>query len=388
MAIANTGGRANSGRFIVRAEVRSPTGCVVSYGFDLTATSVFVVTEWHAAIGTAVSVRLSFPKILAPIDLPARISDIRIAGEPGEPGGIGLSFEPTAPEVSARLASLLEQVHAPVSPSIDEQRPCRVLLVDDSWLIRDMFTYGTAQFFARPGALAVDHAEDAEQAWGKLASSTYDLVIVDYFLPAEDGASLIARLRRDQRLADTPIVAISVGGRDAREATLSAGADVFVDKPLVFRDLFNTLRMLAEHRVHARPSAARKSILVFDDSPFALSLTRAALEAAGFEVAVAEDLSSFERQRVAFDPDLILVDVQMPEAFGDDIASTLRGWHGVRVPIVLVSSLDQSELERRAERAQASGYICKGEGMATLVRRCREFLELRDGRERGARGEA
>jgi DNA-binding response OmpR family regulator/Tfp pilus assembly protein PilZ len=368
---------ANKARFIVRAEIRTPTESVISYGFDLTDTSIFVVTEWHAAIGTQVALRLSFPRILEPIDVTARITDIRVAGEPGEPGGIRLMFDPEPGDVDAKLTSLLDRVSAPHdAATITEERPCRVLLVDDSWLIRDMFAHGTARFFDRPGALAVDHAEDAEHAWGKLASSTYDLVIIDYFLPSEDGASLIARLRRDQRLADTPVVAISVGGRDAREATLSAGADLFVDKPLVFRDLFNTLRMLAEHREHARPATVRKAILVFDDSPFALALTRAALESAGFKVAIAEDLSSFERQRVAFDPDLILVDVQMPEAFGDDVASTLRCWHGVQVPILLVSSLEQSELARRAQRAKASGYVCKGAGMSELVRRCRELLEV------------
>jgi DNA-binding response OmpR family regulator/Tfp pilus assembly protein PilZ len=366
---------ANNARFIVRAEIRTPQDSVISYGFDLTETSIFVVTEWHAAIGTQVALRLSFPRILEPIDVTARICDIRIAGEPGEPGGIRLMFDPDAGEVGDKLTALLDRVTAPREVTVQSERPCRVLLVDDSWLIRDMFAHGTARFFDRPGALAVDHAEDAEHAWGKLASSTYDLVIIDYFLPVEDGASLIARLRRDQRLADTPVVAISVGGRDAREATLSAGADLFVDKPLVFRDLFNTLRMLAEHREHTRPAAARKAILVFDDSPFALALTRAALENAGFKVAIAGDLTSFERQRVAFDPDLILVDVQMPEAFGDDVASTLRCWHGVQVPILLVSSLEQGELARRAQRAQASGYVCKGAGMSELVRRCRELLE-------------
>jgi len=61
-------------------------------------------------------------------------------------------------------------------------------------------------------------------------------------------ATSIAQMRRDERLAHTPIVAISVGGRDAREAMQAAGADVFLDKPVVFNDLFNTLRMLAEHR--------------------------------------------------------------------------------------------------------------------------------------------
>lgn len=366
----------NRDRFIVRAELRTGNDSVISYGFDLTSSSVFVVTEWNAPVGTTVSLRLSFPRILDPIDVAARIADIRVAGEPGEPAGIRLVFD----EASAGTYLLAQLEHADAGDGVGDgvaiDRPYRVLLVDDSWLIRDMFAYGTAQFFERPGALAIDHAEDAEEAWAKLAKSTYDLVIVDYFLPAEDGASLIARLRAEARLARTPIVAISVGGRDAREATISAGADVFVDKPLVFRDLFNTLRVLAERRERARPVPERKAILVFDDSPFALALTRAALEAAGFTVAIAADLSSFERQRVAFDPDLILVDVQMPEAFGDDVASTLRGWHGVEVPILLVSSLEQGELERRAQRAQASGYICKGAGMSELVRRCRELLEV------------
>src|SRR5215470_9816832 len=304
---------ANSERFIVRAELRVGDDTVISYGYDLTASSVFMVTEWNAPIGTSVSLRLSFPTILEPIDVVARIADIRVAGEPGEPGGIRLAYDEA--EVGARLMAQLERSDSPGSV-VD--RPYRVLLVDDSRMIREMFAHRAAEFFERPGALAIDHAEDAEEAWGKLAKSTYDLLIVDYFLPAEDGASLIARLRADARLARTPIVAISVGGRDAREATISAGADVFVDKPLVLRDLFNTLRVLSERRQRSRPPPERKAILVFDDSPFALALTRAALESAGFTVAIAADLSAFEHQRVAFDPDLILVDVQMPEAFGDD----------------------------------------------------------------------
>lgn len=367
---------ANNGRFIVRAEIQAQNETVVSYGFDLTSSSIFVVTEWHAAVGTPVELKLSFPRIFDPIELKAQVADIRIAGEPGEPGGIRLVFDAAEGDVGERIGSLLDRVATPVPNAITEDRPCRVLFVDDSWLTRDIFTYGTSRYFDKPGALAVDHAEDAERAWEKLTSSTYDLVIIDYFLPEANGAALIARLRGDRRLANMPIVAISVGGRDAREATLSAGADLFVDKPIVFRDLFNTLRMLAEHRDHTRRQAMGKGILVFDDSMFALALTRAALEGAGFKVAIAKDLDSFERQRVSFDPDLILVDVQMPEAFGDDVAYTLRGWHGVEVPILLVSSLDQGELERRARRAQASGYVCKGAGMPELVRRCRELLEV------------
>lgn len=118
----------------------------------------------------------------------------------------------------------------------------------------------------------------------------------------------------------------------------------------------------------------RKKILVFDDSPLVLELTQQALESEGFAVAAAADLTAFEQARAAMTPDLILVDVQMPEAFGDDVASTLRGVRGVNVPIILVSNLDEPELERRAAEADADGWISKRRGMDELVRRVKEYL--------------
>jgi CheY-like chemotaxis protein len=53
-------------------------------------------------------------------------------------------------------------------------------------------------------------------------------------------------LRRDPKFAHSAVVAISVGGRDAREATISAGADLFLDKPVVLRDLFRTQQVLSQ----------------------------------------------------------------------------------------------------------------------------------------------
>jgi DNA-binding response OmpR family regulator len=117
-----------------------------------------------------------------------------------------------------------------------------------------------------------------------------------------------------------------------------------------------------------------KRILVFDDSPFVLELTQVALERAGYSVAVALNLDAFERARAAEEPDLILVDVQMPEAFGDDVASTLRGARGVRAPILLVSNLEDRELERRAIEAEVDGWISKKAGLQELVRRVKELL--------------
>ncbi|HWU88916.1 MAG TPA: response regulator [Kofleriaceae bacterium] len=367
-------GDADAVRFMLRSEIRSSSEIVISCGLDLTERTIFVVTDWHPPIGTAVSLRLSFPTVVAPVELAARVAANRAAGGPGEPGGVELVFEDSSREAAAAVAAQLQRLSASaLTAPAGAARTYRVLLVEDSGFIRDMFAYGMASSFDPPGAVAIDHAEDAERAWQKLREGSYDLLIVDYFLPAEDGASLIARLRRDERLAQVTVVAISVGGAIARDATIAAGADLYLDKPLVFRDLLHTMRLLAR-REGSAPDTKRRAILVLDDSPLVLAVTRYALEAAGFEVAIAEDLSSFERLRTSFAPDLILVDVQMPEAFGDDVASTLRGWHGVRVPILLVSSLDEAELARRAKRADVSGYVLKNAGMTALVDRCKQLL--------------
>jgi DNA-binding response OmpR family regulator len=357
---------AEENRFVLRAELQRGTERVVSYGFDITPGSAFVVTDLVGKPGDELTLRLSFPRLLEPLDISARIAEQLEPSGPGAPAGLRLVFEP-----QDKLSELLVRAH---DSSAVAPRAWRILFVEDNTFIRDVFDYGLRVFFAARGAYTVDHADSVDAAWQHLESGSYDLAIVDYYLPSLTGADLIERVRADQRFAGTPIVAVSVGGRDAREASLAAGADLFLDKPLVFRDLFNTLRILGQTNRPA-PAPAKKRILVFDDSPMVLEVTRAALEAAGFSVAIAADLATFEEHRGTLDPDLILIDVQMPEAFGDDVVLTLREGHGVRIPILLVSSLDEHELATRAERSRAAGYIQKTAGMVELVRRCKQVLE-------------
>lgn len=356
-------------RFLLRAEIREGDGVespLTTYAYDLTANSIFVVTTWRPAVGAQLRLRLSFIDVVPAIDLTVRVIEIRQAGNPGDQAGITVAFDEN-PQITA----LIERARRALSPQT-ASRGFRVLLVEDSGFTRDMFAYGIGKG-THAGLFTVDVAEDAERAWAMLQEHAYDLVVVDFFLPAENGASLIAQMRAERRFAKTPVVAVSIGGRDAREATIAAGADLFLDKPLALRELANTLSLI----LLRERAVAKKQILVLDDSTIALKMTRAALETEGFTVQVAEDITAFEHLRKSFTPDLILLDVQMPEMFGDDIAMTLREWHGVRIPILLVSSLHEEELRQRAEDAGADGYVTKASGMPTLVRRCKELLRVR-----------
>jgi CheY-like chemotaxis protein len=237
-------------RFLVRAEIRAGRESAITYGFDLTAKSVFVVTEWKPPIGSQIALRLSFLDVVPPIDLVASVDASREQGNPGDPSGLWLTFA-EEPKVSALLDRTRRVREAPRT-----DRKYRVLLVEDSGFTRDMFAYGIANG-PHGDLLTIDHAESVEHAWSRLAGESYDLVVVDFYLPNENGAVLIRRLRADPRLARIAIVGVSVGGRDAREAMTAAGADLFVDKPLALRDLANTLS------------------IVLDDSPLVPGMTKA-----------------------------------------------------------------------------------------------------------------
>jgi CheY-like chemotaxis protein len=118
-----------------------------------------------------------------------------------------------------------------------------------------------------------------------------------------------------------------------------------------------------------------KRILLMDDSAIFLEVMRGALEKEGYLVVAASNLAELDEVRTQAPSDLVLMDVQMPEAFGDDIAMTLRHAYGVKAPIYLLSSLDETDLAERASWAAIDGYISKNRGMEVVITRVREILE-------------
>lgn len=114
---------------------------------------------------------------------------------------------------------------------------------------------------------------------------------------------------------------------------------------------------------------SKKTILIMDDSPIVLDVVKATLEDAGFEVWTAETLEQLEAERLAHPPDLVLLDVQMPEMFGDDVGEVLKNVKRVDVPILLFSSLDEELLAARVAAAQLDGYVPKRAGVQALCER-------------------
>jgi CheY-like chemotaxis protein len=106
----------------------------------------------------------------------------------------------------------------------------------------------------------------------------------------------------------------------------------------------------------------RKKILVIDDDPVHLVLTKDLLEEEGHEVLVHGTPFGATQKILVTGPDLVLLDVNMPALSGEGLASLLRRHprtHGTR--ILLHSSNDEEALRAAVERLGLTGYVCKGD---------------------------
>jgi DNA-binding NarL/FixJ family response regulator len=116
-----------------------------------------------------------------------------------------------------------------------------------------------------------------------------------------------------------------------------------------------------------------RTALIVDDHPSFRASARAVLEAEGFEV-VGElaDGGSVVEAVIALDPDLVLLDVQLPDMSGFDVCAQLDTCNGRTGEVILVSSRDISDYGDLVEISCACGFVPKGElsgeAIAALLR--------------------
>lgn len=118
---------------------------------------------------------------------------------------------------------------------------------------------------------------------------------------------------------------------------------------------------------------ARRRVLIIDDSPLVVEAVRGALDVDGISVEGLADLTALADTPLA-DFHLILIDVQMPTMFGDDVAAVIRHRIRFKAPIVLLSVLPEPELAARVRDAGVDGYIQKQAGMDGVVDEIRAWL--------------
>jgi len=111
--------------------------------------------------------------------------------------------------------------------------------------------------------------------------------------------------------------------------------------------------------------------IIEDETPIRKFL-RASLQAEGFRVEEAENAQSGMRLVTQYHPDLILLDLGLPDQDGKLFVAEVRGWSDV--PIVVLSARDQEREKVAALDAGADDYLTKPFGVSELLARIRVAL--------------
>ncbi|RMG20004.1 MAG: response regulator [Deltaproteobacteria bacterium] len=281
-------------------------------------------------------------------------------------GGDGARFVVTLP------IELEEHAGTPVAPSEEEAeagtrvRGKRVLVVDDdhgsAWALKGLLL--------RAG-LTVQVSHRADEALSLARRRRPDLILVDLHMPGVDGVRLIEILRHDPDTRRIPIVAVS-GVRDGGRA-LRAGASAFLTKPFDAGRLLQTVAPLLGGRAEGR------RVLVVDDDASIRALCVETLRGLGYAVAEACDAKSFLEQLSAFRPELVLMDVGLPDGDGFELLSKLKADRATTfTSVIFISARHDLREKVRALRLGGDDYITKPFEALELGARVESVLRRRE----------
>jgi CheY-like chemotaxis protein/anti-sigma regulatory factor (Ser/Thr protein kinase) len=242
-------------------------------------------------------------------------------------------------------------------------RPLVIVVEDDpgaaELLSRQIGRAGFRTEIARSGAEALTMAKERKPA----------AITLDILLPDVDGWEVLTRLKRDEATSDIPVIVVSVVDNPDLGTALGA-LDYFV-KPVDAKDLLNRLSNF-RHRAGGRQAR----VLVVDDEAVNRDWLKHVLEPAGFKVILATGGREAIELARSQKPDVVLLDLLMPEVNGFDVVEALAEREGTKsIPIMVVTAKHLTKADIDQLNGRVSTIIKRGStGAVDLVKQLQAVL--------------
>ena len=256
--------------------------------------------------------------------------DISVESTPGE----GSTFTVRLPVNPDSTGSSTASRIRPVTAGISQSERNTILVIDDDPVVREMMR----RYLEREGFHIVTAADGGEGL--RIAREILPSVItLDVVMPEKDGWDVLRALKSDQKLADIPVVMLTI--IDEKNKGYALGASDYVVKPV---DRQQLLSVLEKFRV---ADATNKALIVEDDPDMRQRLI-SLLSEEGWEIGEAENGRIALNALSDLQPNLILLDLMMPEMDGFEFLAELRSNRLHRkIPVVVVTGADLTEEDHR-----------------------------------------
>ncbi len=280
--------------------------------------------------------------------------DIVVESTPGR----GSTFTVRLPTNIGHPERLVAQDGAAPTPSVAPL----ILVVDDDPTVREVI----GRFLERAGYSVVT-ANGGKEGLRLAQELRPAAMTLDVMMPDIDGWTVLAAMKGDPRLADIPIVLMTI--LDERSRGYSLGASDYLVKPVDRDKLIGVLRSICG-------SVGGKVLLIDDDDTMRRGI-RLTLEPAGWEVTEAENGQIGLAHLAEARPDVIILDLMMPEMDGFEFLEKIRHrpeWPDI--PVVVVTSKDLTMEDRNRLNGGVERIIQKTDRDETLREVCGALTKL------------
>ncbi len=262
-----------------------------------------------------------------------------------------------------------EQEAAPAGTS--EKR--RVLLIEDSVPTADQLTG-----YLEEQDIEVSLGQRGDEAVELARTLKPDLILLDLLLPGLNGWAVLAQLKAQPDLCRIPVVVVSVVDEPAAAKAAGAAAHLLkpVTRPALGAVLQKTFSASAPEKGGPTADAGRIRLLLAEDNEANIEAIGGYLEAKGFEVMVARN--GYEALTMAREqpPDVILMDIQMPEMNGLEATRRLRREpKTARTPILALTALAMPGDEERCMEAGVDAYMAKPVSPRKLIEKILSLIQ-------------
>jgi len=289
--------------------------------------------------------------------------DITVESVFGEGSTFTIRLPAEVPEFKATPPLREEEMPARVTPV--PEGALTVLVIDDDPTVRDLMQ----RFLSKEG-LRVVAAADGKEGLRLAKELRPDAITLDVLMPGMDGWAVLTALKADATLTEIPVIMITIV--DEKQAGYALGVADYLTKPIDWKRLTAILQ-------NYKPADATRRVLVVEDDARTRKMLRTRLEKQGWTVIESENgRVALERMAEGL-PDLILLDLMMPEMDGFqfvDQVHTREGWRSI--PIIVITAKDLNEEDRRRLNGYVEGILQKGAYKPEeLLREVRDAIKAR-----------
>ena len=212
-----------------------------------------------------------------------------------------------------------------------------VLVVEDDLPTSELFTVNLIK-----SGYSVIHAYDGIEAVEKAREYKPFAILLDVMIPKKDGWEVLSDLKSDDITKSIPVVITSM--IDNKDLGYALGATDYLVKPI---DRETLIKTLSEFTLTTKRKKRQVNILLIDDEEITHEMIAKILEPAGFNLLHAYTGDEGLKLAIEYKPDLILLDLIMPDVNGFEVAENIKK-HPVssQIPIFIITSKDLTVEER------------------------------------------